>query len=83
MGFVSLSFSPIICSDFNSSLDDLDHHLVLIEDRKFNCCQDNKLVNHWLMEQETLLQATVIRIGELEHQLDTVCHNVSSLLCKD
>ena len=30
-----------------------------------------------------LLQAAVIRIGELEHQLDMVCRNVSSLLCKD
>ena len=59
------------------SLDDLDHRLVLIEDKKFNCCQDNEQVNHQLMEQETLLQAVVIRIGELEHQLDTVCRNVS------
>ena len=65
------------------SLDNLDHRLVLIEDKKFNCCQDNKWVNHWLMEQETLLQAEVIRIGELEHWLDTVCCNISSLLCKD
>ena len=65
------------------SLDDLNHHLVLVEDKKFNCCQDNESVNCRLMEQETLLQAVVIRIGELKHQLDTVCHNVSSLLCKD
>ena len=27
------------------SLDNLNHHLVLIEDRKFNCCQDNKSIN--------------------------------------
>ena len=65
------------------SLDDLDHHLVLVKDKKFNCCQDNERVNCQLMEQETLLQAVVIRIGELERQLDTVCRNVSSLLCKD
>ena len=65
------------------TLDNLDHCLVLIKDRKFNCCQDNKLVNRWLMEQETLLQAAVIRIGELERRLDTVCHNISSLLRKN
>ena len=63
--------------------DNLDHCLVLVEDKKFNCCQDNEWVNRRLMEQETLLQAAVIRIGELERQLDTVCRNVSSLLCKD
>ena len=65
------------------SLDDLNPHLVLIEDRKFNCCQDNKSFNHWLIKQETLLQAMVIRIGELECQLDTVCCNIFSLLYQD
>ena len=64
------------------SLDNLNHHLVLIEDRKFNCCQDNKSTNHRLMEQETLLQAAIIGVGGLERWLDMVCCNVSSLLCK-
>ena len=65
------------------SLNDLDHRLILVEEMKFNCCQDNEMVHCQLMEQETFLQVAVIRIRELEHQLDTICCNVSSLLCKD
>jgi hypothetical protein len=64
-------------------MDELDYRLSCVEDRKYESATDMEGVFKRMMAQETLLQSAVIRIGELERRVDTVCHDASSLLIRN
>ena len=64
-------------------MDELDYRLSRVEDRKYESATDMEGVFKRMMAQETLLQSAVIRIGELERRVDTVCHDASSLLTRN
>ena len=64
-------------------MDKLNYRLSRIEDQKFSSATDMEGVFKRMMAQETLLQSAVIRIGELERRVDTVCHNASSFVDKE